>query len=59
MKIGVISDTHGLLRAEALDALRGSDRIIHAGNIGDPEILIKLQVGGDRACDRGARQRRS
>lgn len=42
MKIGVISDTHGLLRPEALDALRGSDVIIHAGDIGDPHILDKL-----------------
>jgi uncharacterized protein len=40
--IGVISDTHGLLRPEALTALRGSDYIIHAGDIGDPEILSKL-----------------
>ena len=42
MMIGVISDTHGLLRPEALDALRGSDHIIHAGDIGDPSILKKL-----------------
>jgi uncharacterized protein len=40
--IGVISDTYGLLRPEALVALRGSDYIIHAGDIGDPEILDKL-----------------
>jgi putative phosphoesterase len=40
--IGVISDTHGLLRPEALSALRGSDHIIHAGDIGDPGILKKL-----------------
>ncbi len=40
--IGVISDTHGLLRPEALAALRGSDRIIHAGDIGSPEILETL-----------------
>ncbi|MCU1305374.1 MAG: uncharacterized protein JWN45_69 [Acidobacteriaceae bacterium] len=40
--IGIISDTHGLLRAEALLALRGSDRIIHAGDIGDPQILAEL-----------------
>jgi uncharacterized protein len=40
--IGVISDTHGLLRPEALAALRGSDYIIHAGDIGDPGILKKL-----------------
>jgi putative phosphoesterase len=42
MIIGVISDTHGLLRSEALAALRGSDRIIHAGDIGDPKILHEL-----------------
>ncbi len=40
--IGVISDTHGLLRPEALAALRGSDYIIHAGDVGDPSILRKL-----------------
>jgi putative phosphoesterase len=40
--IGVISDTHGLLRPEALAALRGSDCIIHAGDIGDPAILKKV-----------------
>ena len=40
--IGVISDTHGLLRPEAVTALQGSDRIIHAGDIGDPGILDKL-----------------
>src|SRR2546430_15744429 len=42
MLIGVISDTHGLLRAEALSALQKSDRIIHAGDIGDPAILDRL-----------------
>jgi putative phosphoesterase len=40
--IGVISDTHGLLRPEAVEALRGSDHIIHAGDVGDPAILEKL-----------------
>ncbi len=42
MNIGVISDTHGLLRPEALEALHGSERIIHAGDVGDPEILDQL-----------------
>jgi len=42
MKVGVISDTHGLLRAEALAALEGCERIIHAGDIGKPEILEQL-----------------
>jgi len=40
--VGVISDTHGLLRPEAAAALRGSDYIIHAGDIGDPAILTQL-----------------
>jgi len=43
MRIGVISDTHGLLRPEAIAALRGCDRILHAGDIGDPEILDRLR----------------
>ena len=42
MIVGVISDTHGLLRTEAFAALRGSDYIIHAGDVGDPAILDKL-----------------
>jgi hypothetical protein len=40
--VGVISDTHGLLRPEAIEALRGSQCIIHAGDVGDPEILQQL-----------------
>ena len=40
--IGVISDTHGLLRPEALEPLQGSDYIVHAGDIGDPVILERL-----------------
>lgn len=40
--IGVISDTHGLLRSEALQALQGSALIIHAGDVGPPEILETL-----------------
>lgn len=40
--LGVISDTHDLLRPEAVDALRGSDRILHAGDIGASEILEVL-----------------
>ena len=44
MRIGVISDTHGLLRPEALAALRGCERIIHAGDIGKPEVLDALRA---------------
>jgi uncharacterized protein len=42
--VGVISDTHGLLRAEATEALRGCAHILHAGDIGTPEILEKLHT---------------
>jgi uncharacterized protein len=57
-KVGVISDTHGLLRDEALKVLKGSDLIIHAGDIGNSELLKEL---GNRAplvavrgnCDKG------
>jgi putative phosphoesterase len=40
--IGVISDTHGLLRPEALSALAGVEHIVHAGDIGSPEIVPRL-----------------
>lgn len=42
--LGLISDTHGLLRPEAIAALRGSDAIIHAGDVGDPTILEQLKT---------------
>jgi len=41
--IGVISDTHGLVRPQALQALRGVDLIIHAGDIGAPEVVDALK----------------
>ncbi len=41
--IGVISDTHGLLRPEAISALQGSDLIIHAGDIGRLEVIEQLE----------------
>jgi putative phosphoesterase len=44
MKIGLISDTHGLLRPQALSALQGCDRIIHGGDIGKPDILDALRA---------------
>lgn len=40
--VGIISDTHGLLRPEALEALQGSELILHAGDVGDPAILDQL-----------------
>ena len=42
--LGLISDTHGLMRDEALRALHGSDLIIHAGDVGRPEILDALRA---------------
>ena len=42
-KIGIISDTHGLLREEVLDRLKGCDEILHGGDINKPEILETLK----------------
>ena len=44
LQIGVISDTHGLLRPEVIAALAGSSLIIHAGDVGGPEILATLET---------------
>ena len=44
MRIGLISDTHGLLRPEALAALQGCAQIIHAGDIGKPQVLDGLRA---------------
>jgi putative phosphoesterase len=41
-RLGIISDTHGLLRPEAIDFLRGCDHIVHGGDIGHPGILARL-----------------
>lgn len=42
--IGLISDTHGLIRPEAIEALQGVDCIIHAGDIGKPEVIVALKA---------------
>ena len=42
--IGLISDTHGLIRPEALEALKGVELIIHAGDIGKPEVIAALKA---------------
>jgi uncharacterized protein len=44
MLIGLISDTHGLLRPEVFRAFEGVDLILHAGDIGDPDILTALEA---------------
>jgi putative phosphoesterase len=41
--IGLISDTHGLMRQEAIEALRGCDRIVHAGDVGSADVLEELR----------------
>ena len=51
--VGLVSDTHGLLRDEALAALRESDWIVHAGDIGDVEILERLREIAPVAAVRG------
>jgi uncharacterized protein len=51
--VGVISDTHGLLRPEAVAPLRGSDYIIHAGDVGDAEILKQLNAIAPLTAVRG------
>lgn len=44
MQIGIISDTHGLIRPEAIAALANSELILHAGDIGKPEVLETLET---------------
>jgi hypothetical protein len=53
LTVGVISDTHGLLRPEALDALRGADQILHAGDVGAPDILAALKAIAPTTAVRG------
>jgi len=53
MLIGVISDTHGLLRPEAVAAIRGVERIIHAGDVGAEEILEELAAIAPLTAVRG------
>lgn len=57
MRVGLISDTHGLLRPEALDFLRGSDHIVHAGDITGPEILPPLAAIAPLTVVRGNNDR--
>ncbi len=56
-RIGVISDTHGLVRPEALRALAGSDLIVHAGDVGAPEVLAALRAVAPVIAVRGNNDR--
>jgi len=51
--VGLISDTHGLLRPEAVQVLQGSDLIVHAGDVGKPEILDALRAVAPLVAVRG------
>lgn len=53
MTVGVISDTHGLLRPEAVAALQGSDLILHAGDVGPETILDELRAIAPTSAVRG------
>jgi putative phosphoesterase len=56
-RIGVISDTHGLLRPQALRALAGADLIVHAGDVGGPEVLDALRAVAPLVAVRGNNDR--
>src|SRR3974390_419030 len=58
MKLGVISDTHGLLRPEVIPALAGVERILHLGDVGDATILMKLKELAPVTAIRGNVDRR-
>jgi uncharacterized protein len=53
INVGIISDTHGLMRPEAIDALRGSDLIIHAGDVGNPAVIDQLRGVAPTSAVRG------
>ena len=44
VRVGLVSDTHGLMRPDVITALKGSDLIIHAGDIGSPQVLDQLHA---------------
>jgi len=56
-RVGLISDTHGLLRPEAVTFLRGSNHIVHAGDIGDATVLRQLNVLAPVTAVRGNNDR--
>lgn len=50
MRVGVLADTHNLLRPRVLELLADCDRILHAGDVGEPEILARLHQAAPRAA---------
>lgn len=57
LRIGLISDTHGLLRPEAVEALRGCDHILHAGDVHTPDVLPALRLIAPVTAVRGNNDR--
>ena len=53
MTLGVISDTHGIVRPEAISALEDSELILHAGDVGTPEVLKQLRAIAPTIAVRG------
>jgi putative phosphoesterase len=53
MRVGILADTHGLLRPSVLDRLAGCDRLLHAGDVGDPAVLAALRQIGPVEAVRG------
>jgi putative phosphoesterase len=58
MRIGVVADTHGLLRPRVLELLAGCERILHAGDVGSEEVLVRLAEIAPVAAVRGNIDRR-
>lgn len=52
-RVGILSDTHSLLRQEALDVLQGLDHIIHAGDVGSEEVMLQLRAVAPLTVVRG------
>ena len=50
MRVGIVSDTHGLLRPELFERLAGVEHILHAGDLGDPELLLELEALAPVTC---------
>lgn len=53
MRVGLISDTHGLLRPEVFEILQGSELIVHAGDVGSPDIIPRLETMAPVVAVRG------
>jgi len=57
MRIGVVSDTHGYLNPRVVEVLEGVDRILHAGDIGSQEVILRLEAVAPVTAVRGNNDR--